>query len=362
MLNVAVHGLGRVGRNIVRQCALGQDFNVVAVNDLNPDVDNIAYSLNHDTVYGRPPERFVAQDRGIWLGSRRIQVLNEPDITATDWSALGVDALIDASGTQGNVARLKTLVERGKVGYTFTTGLAPDADFVLTLGSNDRDLRPQHRVISCNTCDATAIAPVLSSLEEKIGLESASVAILHPWLNHQHLLDSRPPEAESRYYEMGRSAHDNIIPKRTSSEAALRHALPRLSGRSISAISYRVPTPIVACADLSVTFSRSTSREEVVSVLELYQKHKPWKLVLVNREALVSSDFTGEEHAAILEERLLNVTAGKLGRLTLWYDNEWGYAARVLDQVRLCVLGLGIRKPLVRWMRLDGGIPCEQMD
>jgi glyceraldehyde 3-phosphate dehydrogenase len=337
MVKIGFHGLGRVGRAILRRCALDPEFEVVAVNELNPDADHIAYSLNYDSIYGKSAEKFTARDASLCIGDRRIRVLNESDVASVPWGELGVDCLIDASGGTDHAPKLRRMLESQSLAWAFTTGLDPASDLVLTLGANESEFRrSRHRLISSNTCDATAIAPVVRALDQGIGLEEISLAVLHPWLNHQNLLDARPPEGALRNYEVGRASHGNIIPKATSAESAIRAVLPGLEGRRLSAVSYRIPTPIVACADLSLRFARSTGREEVLAVLSSFQEGSRWRLLEINRDPLVSSDFTGNEHSAIIEERLLSVSGGRHGRLTLWYDNEAGYAARVIDQVRFC--------------------------
>lgn len=339
VVNVALHGLGRVGRSILRRCALSPDFNIVAVNDLHADVDNIAYCLNYDSLYGTFPEKFGVNDSNLLIRNRQIRILNESDVSVPRWNQLGADVLIDASGETGNISKLKSLVESRVVARTFTTHLAPEADLTLTLGCNEADFRAsRHRVISSNTCDATAIAPVLGVLEKKIGIENVSMTILHPWLNQQNLLDAYTPANADKNFQLGRSAIDNIIPKTTSAENAVRAVLPALSESQISALSYRIPTSIVACADLSVHFSRATEKAELLSCLLEFQNKNTWKIIGINREPLVSSDFKGSDYSTVLEERLLSVK-GRFAKLTLWYDNESGYAARVLDQVRYCTSG-----------------------
>jgi glyceraldehyde 3-phosphate dehydrogenase len=340
VVNIALHGLGRVGRSILRRCALNPEFNVVAINELTSDIDNIAYCLNYDSIHGPYPEKFVAQDSNLLIGERRIRVLNESDIRKVRWNQLGADVIIDSSGVSENTQALKTMVAEKSLAWSFKTCLAPEADLVLTLGCNENNLRgSRHRVISSNTCDATAIAPVINALEKGIGIDDVSLSIIHPWLNHQNLLDSYSPAIASKNYELGRASAGNIIAKTTSAESAIRAVLPGMDGVSISALSYRVPTSIVTCADLSLRFERATDREEVLSILREYQKNSQWKLIGFNREPLVSSDFTGSDYSSTIEERLLTIN-GKLGRITLWYDNESGYAARVLDQIRYCASGV----------------------
>ncbi|MEQ1879245.1 MAG: aldehyde dehydrogenase, partial [Bdellovibrionia bacterium] len=214
--------------------------------------------------------------------------------------------------------------------------LSTDADLVLTLGCNEAGFRAgAHRVIASNTCDATAIGPVLGALARVSEIEDVSLTILHPWLNHQNLLDGRPPE-NSCGFELGRAAWGNVIPKTTSAESSLRAVLPEF--KSISALSYRIPTPIVACADVTVRFRETVSSRDVLAGLKSHQSSSPFKIIGFNREPLVSSDFRGDEFSATIEERLLSVK-GKLCKFALWYDNESGYAARVLDQVRYCGSG-----------------------
>ena len=332
--NVALNGLGRVGRSLLRLAVRRADFNVVAVNDLNDDAASLAYALNYDSTYGTLPEKFTGSDSALGISGRRIKILNEPDVAAVSWSSLGADIVIDASGVRANSLKLKAAADSHRLARAFITHFSADADLVLTLGCNEADYRASlHRTIASNTCDATAIAPVLTALGRVAPVEDVSLAILHPWLNHQNLLDGRPPEDAGCGFELGRAAWGNVIPKMTSAEPAIRAVLPSL--KNLSALSYRIPTPIVACADVTVRFSGDVTRERVLEGLKRHQSESRFKILGFNREPLVSADFKGDEYSATLEERLLTVQGG-LCKFAIWYDNEAGYAARVLDQVQFC--------------------------
>jgi glyceraldehyde 3-phosphate dehydrogenase len=208
------------------------------------------------------------------------------------------------------------------------------------MGCNEAELAPQsHRIISSSICDAVALSPIADLIMRTVGLESGHLVTLHPWLGDQNLLD-RPfklwfdPGEEFSNYALGRAAPNNLIPKVTTAVRAASKVVAGL-GEVLGCFSYRVPTSIVSSAVLTVRTREFTTRDRILELLHEYVSQQQRPILELIDEPLISSDFIGNEHSAIIDKRWVSVVGGRHLRLMYWYDNEWGYSSRVVDLVSL---------------------------
>ncbi|MBX2803282.1 MAG: hypothetical protein KTR31_36720 [Myxococcales bacterium] len=338
-LRVGINGLGRIGRAVARILAQRQQHRIVHVNDLNTDVNNLAYLLKYDTTYGRLDQDVRADAGRIRWGDNDIHVSHVPRIDQVDWAASEVDVVIEATGVADNETAAHT-VAKGTA-PVFVTHAAPSADFTLVFGATDRDYDPAaHKVVSTSICDAIAAAPVLKTLNEAFGVASGFVTTLHPWLSYQNLMDgpSRSqsyPGATYSHYPLGRSSIGALIPKPTTVVKATERILPEIAGR-LQCFSYRVPTPCVSSGDLTLQLERSASKAEVIEALTaLEQSQGDRKVIRITEEPLISVDYLKDEHSCIIDTRWLMTNHDRHLKVVLWYDNEWGYSSRVVDALDL---------------------------
>lgn len=342
MLRVGINGFGRIGRAIYRANCEKQSFKVVAVNDINPDISNIAYTLNYDSLYDRLREPLrVDSEAGVISNDRdSIAVYHESSIAEVPWEAADVDIVIDASGVLANVLAARLVVEKGRARKVMITH-SPDegVDFTMVLGANEQHLDVErHHVIASSICDATAIAPVLKLMQRAFGIRSGYVTTLHPWLNYQNLMDGPAsswsvPGEIYHHYALGRSVIGNIIPKPTSAIQATCRVLEGVTEEMIGSFSYRTPTAIVGSADITLVTEQEVTRQDVIAAFEEGEQEQRWSILHSNIEPLVSLDFKKSEYSAVVDMRWTDVIGQSMVKLVLWYDNEWGYASRVVDQV-----------------------------
>ena len=221
------------------------------------------------------------------------------------------------------------------------THTCPSADFTLVFGATERAFDPaRHKVISTSICDASAAAPVLKVLHEAFGLEYGFITTLHPWLSYQNLMDGPArsqsyPGATYSHYPLGRASVGALIPKPTTVVAACERIVPELAG-VLKCMSYRVPTPCVSSADLSLHLERPATEEAVLAAfraLRASQGARP--VVRITDEPLISVDYLGDEHSCIIDTRWLMLNRERQLKVVLWYDNEWGYSSRVVDALDL---------------------------
>lgn len=340
MLNIGINGFGRIGRAIFRSNISKKLFNIVAINDVNPDIENINYQLNYDSLYDQLLHKYRVDGDFISCGSHRVKVFNETTIDQVDWEAMGVDFVIDSSGIHQNVLRAKSLIDEQKVKKVIVTHSPNEVDFTMVLGANEEKFDPkQHNVISSSICDATAIGPVLKIIKQEFGIKSGQLTTLHPWLGYQNLMDGPAsswsvPGEIYHHYALGRSAVGNMIPKPTSALDASSKVVTGISSEIIGSYSMRTPTHIVACADITLLLNNNTTHKDVIKVFENFSKNQKWKIINNNFQPLVSSDFKGSEYSANVDHRFTSVVQGNMLKLLLWYDNEWGYSTKVCEQIK----------------------------
>ena len=341
-IKIGINGFGRIGRAIFRNNIDKKYFEVVAINDINPDIKNIAYVLNFDTLYDRLPQLYKAEDGFIASeNGDKIRITHHKSISEVDWASHDIDYVIDATGVYKNVLDAQELIKSGVVKKVFITHSPNNVDFTQVLGANETQLDvTKHHVISTSICDATAIAPVLKAVENTFGIDHGYATTLHPWLGYQNLLDGPAsswsvPGEIYHHFALGRSSIGNMIPKPTTAITATCKVLAEegITEQKIGSFSYRTPTAIVGSADLTLSLNKSVSAKDVIALFEEMEQSQTWKIIHNNWEPLVSLDFKKSPYSAIIDHRWTDVISGKMLKLVLWYDNEWGYSGRVLDQV-----------------------------
>jgi glyceraldehyde 3-phosphate dehydrogenase (phosphorylating) len=331
----AINGLGRVGRALLRIAAARADVELVAVNDLvAPEV--LARLLRRDTVHGPFPGNVEAADGALLVDGRRIPLFRESDPAAIPWRPTGARLVVEATGELLARARAARHLDRsadpgegrdGGVERVILTANAPDADVTLCLGVNESDYDPRrHRVVSNSSCTTNCLAPILRILHARFGVERALMTAVHSYTVNQRLLDLAHPDPRR-----SRAAAVNMVPTATTAPAAVGRLLPALAGR-VEGIGVRVPTPAAAMLDLAVVLAAEAGVEQVRSAFRDAAAGELAGILATTDEELVSSDFIGDPHSAVVDLPLVQAT-GRLLRVVAWYDNEWGYANRLAELV-----------------------------
>lgn len=336
-IRLGINGFGRIGRGVVRLAASNPGFEIAVVNELSDDINNAIYLYNYDSTYGRtkPLAKPGEIENSVEFNGNTAIFYNHKKSTQVPWEKHGVDIVIDATGITENVAACNVLVNEGRVRKAIVTHSPNDGvDRYIVMGVNDDEYDPDSdHVVSSAICDTNAIAHVLKALDEGFGIVTGFVTTLHPWLSYQNLVDGPVnwqslPGAYWKDFSLGRSSIGALIPKNTTAVSCLRPILPDIEKR-LSGFSYRIPTDVVCTADLSIELDKTLGLEELEEFLTTRFSNSHY--VSINHDALVSVDFKGEPYSAVLDARWTQVLDGRLVKLVLWYDNEWGYSSRVLD-------------------------------
>ncbi len=338
---VGINGLGRIGRAVLRITLEHPDIDIVCINDINPDINNIAYLIKYDSTYGRLEKSIAVTGDTITIGNeKKLRVYRHENISDVPWNKEGVDIVIDSSGVKQNLINARKLKTQGVRHCIVTNAPQEDeVDIAIILGVNHDDFKPErHFLISSSICDANAFSPTAHVLDKKFGIKHGFLTTLHPWLNYQNLLDGpsisyATPGKIHDHYALGRGSTNSLIPKTTSAISASCKVLKNLTGKFLS-MSYRIPTMIVSSADLSVELEEKVNVDTIQSVFEEEEKNQKWNIFFNNKEALVSTDFTGSSYSAVIDHRWIYMNEHNYLKMVLWYDNEWGYSSRVVDLVR----------------------------
>ena len=335
-IKVGINGFGRIGRAVFRINHIKKYFEVVAINDINPDINNLGYLLKYDTTYGRFIDEIKIKNQKFTIDNKTISYLQHKRISDVPWDQYDVDLVIDSSGIKSNLDEM--LNSSSDVKNFIVTNAPQDYPDIKTIifGVNENEIDANvNRVFSSSICDTIALAPIIETLEKINKIESGFLTTLHPWLSYQNLLDgpsvswSQPGDINS-HYALGRASTENLIPKSTSAVLAADLVFPGIS-KKINSFSYRTPTKIVSSAVLILNLSDNCNEEEIKDIFIDYEKNQKVKVFHNNSLPLTSLDYTGQEFSAIIDNRWIEVVNEKHLKLVYWYDNEWGYSSRVVD-------------------------------
>ncbi len=328
---VAINGFGRIGRNAFKIAFDRNDLTVVAINDLT-DTKTLAYLLKHDSNYGTYEKEVGYDDTNLIVDGKKIKVLAEKDPAALPWKDLEIDVVIECTGFFVEPDKAKAHITAGAKKVVISApakGESADSAPTVVLGVNEDDLKTDAPVVSNASCTTNCITPVAAVIEGHFGIEKMFMTTIHSYTASQKLQDAPGGKA----LRDGRSAAENIVPTTTGASIAAAKALPALKDK-FGALEMRVPTPVVSIADFVILTKRDVTVEEVNDVFKKAVKEPYYQGILdATEEELVSSDYIGNSHSAIVDLKLTAVVGGNLLKVCAWYDNEWGYSNRLVEEV-----------------------------
>ncbi|NLW87755.1 MAG: type I glyceraldehyde-3-phosphate dehydrogenase [Planctomycetes bacterium] len=331
-IKVGINGFGRIGRLVFRVMAQKPEkFDVVAINDMF-DADMLGYMLKYDSTQGKFPGKVVVKQGAIVVDGKEIPVLNEKDPNNLPWGKMGVDVVVESTG------KFTARAANGKAGYdshlaagakrVLLSAPAKDKpDATIVLGVNDDLLNASMKCISNASCTTNSLAPACKVLHEKIGMVKGLMTTIHAYTNDQAILDM--PYKDKR---RGRAAAVNIVPSTTGAAKALGEVIPALKGK-LHGYALRVPVPTGSITDLTFNAARKTSVEEVNEVIRAAADSTMKGIIEYSTDAVVSSDIVGNPASSIFDSTNTIVLDGDMVKVTMWYDNEWGYSNRTADLI-----------------------------
>ena len=323
-VRVGINGFGRIGRNFFRAVkASGADVEVVAVNDLGDD-ETLAHLLKFDSVLGRFDGDVGLVDEGIEVDGTLVRSFAEKDPARLPWGDLGVDLVIESTGFFTDATAARAHVDAGAA-KVIISAPAKNEDLTVVLGVNDHLYDPAaHTIISNASCTTNCLAPMAKVLNEGLGITTGLMTTIHAYTADQNLQDG--PHKDLR---RARAAALNIVPTTTGAAKAVALVLPELKGK-LDGFAIRVPVPTGSATDLTFTASRETSVEEVNELMRQAAQGPLRGLLTYTEDPIVSTDIEGDPASCIFDSGLTKVLGDQV-KVVGWYDNEWGYANRLVD-------------------------------
>ncbi len=327
MTRIAINGLGRIGRLVLRHYleTAPEGVEIVAANDLVP-TDDLAYLLKYDSVHGRAVFPITATSDSLQLGDHtiRITAITEPE--KLPWKEMKVDVVLECTGRFIHHKDASRHLDAG-AGRVLISAPSPDADYTIVMGVNEDGFDPdRHKIISNASCTTNSLVPAMKVLLDNFGVEMALVTTIHAYTATQGLVD-RPAKKAIR----GRAAAVNLIPTSTGSDIATARVLPELEGR-LRAIAVRAPVPDGALTDINAVLNKEVTIEKINNAFQKAATQGPLKGILgYSEEELVSSDIIGDPRSGIVNALSTRVVRGKMVKVQVWYDNEFGYSRRLFE-------------------------------
>ena len=321
-MKIGINGFGRIGRQVFR-IAHARGLEIAVVNDLMAN-ETMANLLRFDSNYGRFPGTVSHDETSIIVDDKRILVTSERDPAAIPWSEHGVDIVVESTGIFTKRADAAKHLG-GSVKKVLISAPSGDSDFDIMMGVNENDYDPgSHEVISNASCTTNSLAAVMKVIEETFGIEQAMMTTIHSYTNDQMLLDG--PHKDLR---RARNAATNLVPTSTGAARAVGKVLPSLKG-IFDGLAVRVPTATGSVSDVTIVLKREATAEELNAAIKEAAEGPLKDIVAYNELPIVSSDIVGDPHSGIFDAPLTR-TMGRMAKVFIWYDNEWGYAARMVD-------------------------------
>ncbi|MBI3623052.1 type I glyceraldehyde-3-phosphate dehydrogenase [Candidatus Pacearchaeota archaeon] len=322
MTKIAINGLGRIGR-LVLKIGLERGLDIVAVNDLT-NVQNLTYLLKYDSVYGNYGKRVEAGKDFFSINGKKINVFSEKEPEKLPWKKLGVDVVVEATGFFEDEGYRHIKAGAKKV---IITAPSKKCDATIVLGVNEEKLKKEHKVISMGSCTTNCLAPLAKILNDKFGIKKAFMTTVHAYTNDQKILD-----IPHKRFRRGRAAAVNIIPTTSGATTSVIETIPELKGK-MDGLAMRVPIACGSIVDFVAELNQNATKEQINNALKIAAHGKLKGILQYSEDELVSSDIIKNSNSSIIDG-LSTQVIGNIAKVLSWYDNEYGYSCRMVDLLK----------------------------
>ncbi len=328
MIRIAINGYGRIGRSVLRALYESEARNsvqVVAINEL-ADIKTIAHLTRYDSTHGRFPGTVTVTEDQLTVNGDGISIIHQPNIDQLPWAELNVDVVLECSGTFSDRETAEQHIASGAKRVLFSQPAEPSVDATIVYGINQHILSGDETIISSASCSTNCVVPVIKVLNDQFGVEAGVITTIHSAMNDQPVIDA--------YHDTDlrktRAAMQSIIPVDTGLALGIDRLLPELTGR-FQAQAMRVPTVNVSVIDLSVMLNSKVDIDKINRALEQASLGALNGVLGYTEEPLASCDFNHDPRSGIVDASQTRVSQAKLVKVLIWFDNEWGYANRMID-------------------------------
>ncbi len=320
---IGINGFGRIGRIAFRIAAQNRNVEVVAINDLL-DVDHLAYLLKYDSVHGKYDGTVEVKDGSLYVDGKKIRVTSEKNPADLKWNDVNVEVVLDCTGIFTDKDNAKAHLDAGarKVVISAPSKTAP----MFVMGVNHQDVTADDHIVSNASCTTNCLAPLAKVIDDEFGLVEGLMTTVHATTSTQFTVDS----PSRKNFRLGRSAMANIIPSSTGAAVAVTKVIPSLKGK-LTGMAFRVPTTDVSVVDLTLRTEKSTSYEEIKAAFKKASEGAFKGVISYTEEEVVSQDFVSDAHTCNFDAGAGIALNDNFFKLIAWYDNEYGYSAKLVD-------------------------------
>ena len=324
-IKVGINGMGRIGRMIVRSIIESNNKNI-EIKHINNRTNSEACSslLKYDSIHGKFKADIDFDDKHMIINKNKITFSQEADLKNINWGKYDVDYVFECTGKFNSKDKLKTHLDNGAK-KVLVSAPCKNADKTIVFGVNESELNKDDKIISAASCTTNCLAPVVNVLNENFGFEKGFMTTIHAYTSDQRILDNSHKDPRR-----ARSAGQSIVPTSTGASKAIGEIIPSLKGK-LEGIAMRVPTPNVSLVELVFCTKKDLSIEKINSAFLNFSKKN--KVLKITQEKLVSIDFNHNPASSIVDASLTNVVGKNMGKISAWYDNEWGFSNRMCDIV-----------------------------
>ena len=324
-VKVGINGMGRIGRMILRAIIENNNKNI-EIKHINNKTNSAACStlLKYDSIHGKFNAELGFDNNHLIINKKKISFSQETDLNDINWKKLGVDYVFECTGKFNSKEKLIPHLNNGAK-KVIVSAPCKNADKTIVYGVNETDLKKEDDIISAASCTTNCLAPVVHVLNGNFEIEKGFMTTIHAFTSDQRILDNSHKDPRR-----ARSASQSIVPTSTGASKAIGEIIPSLKGK-LEGVAMRVPTPNVSLVELVFCTKKDLSVEKINSAFEDFSKKQKNKVLEITQEKLVSIDFNHNPASAIVDTTLTNVVGKNMGKISAWYDNEWGFSNRMCD-------------------------------
>ena len=322
-IKVGINGLGRIGRMIIRSI-IENNYKNIEIKHINNRTSSEVSSklLKYDSIHGKFNAEINFDERNLTINNNKISFTQETNLNNIDWKKYGVDYVFECTGKFNSKDKLETHLKNGAK-KVIVSAPCKNADKTIVFGVNELELRKNDKIISAASCTTNCLAPVAFILNKNFEIEKGFMTTIHAFTSDQRILDNSHKDPRR-----ARSASQSIVPTSTGASKTIGEIIPSLKGK-LEGIAMRVPTPNVSLIELVFCTKKDLSIEKINSVFQSFSKKN--KVLEFTKEKLVSIDFNHNPASSIIDGSLTNVIGKNMGKISAWYDNEWGFSNRMCD-------------------------------
>ncbi len=332
-MRIAINGFGRIGRSILRalyERNLQDQLQIVAINEL-ADIESVSYMLRYDSTHGRFPgsvelkENDQGAANGIVVNGDVIQVFHEPEVSSLPWQALEVDLVLECTGVVTHSEHAELHIVQGAKRVLISHPAESGVDATVIQGFNQQTLHADHKIISNGSCSTNCLIPILQLLNTEFGIERGMTTTIHSAMNDQPVIDAYHSDLRRT-----RAAVQSIIPVETGLAIGITRLMPELAGK-FESLHVRVPTINVSVLDVTLQLKHDVTVAQVNTLLKQAAENELSGILAFTQEPHASVDFNHDPHSGVVDATQTRISDGSLVKLMIWFDNEWGFANRMLD-------------------------------